>query len=158
MYNIELYQSFFDNTGQYFIRQFVIPKDLCRDILFRLHNSKFMRHIGPEETATKLRQKFFFPEFTKTVLDNVSICSSCLQTKSMQQKSLRTPLLPIASLQCFAGDLLEVDVVGKLNPTGCYTDILSDMDVFTRFLFVVPMNTVAETVAKILYQVFMQHS
>ena len=135
LYNNVLYRKFFDNNGQNFLRQFVPPEHLRHEILFRIHNSKFMGHIGIVKTANQFRQRFHFPEFTETLLDYVSNCSSCLQVKSVQQKRLKTPILPITSEQCFPGDLMEVDVVGKLNPCGGYTHIISAMDIFSRFLF-----------------------
>ena len=89
LYNNVLYHKFFDNTGQNFIRPLVLPKHLRHEILFRIHNRKFMGHIGTAETAKQFRQRFYFPEFTETLLEYVSNCSSCLQIKSVQQNSLK---------------------------------------------------------------------
>ena len=148
LYNNVLYRKFFNNTGQNFIRQSVPPEHFCHKILLRINNSKFMGHFGIVETANQIRHSFYFPEFTETLLDYVSNSSSCLQVKSVQQKSLKTPLLTIAQEQCFPGDLMEVDVVGKLNPCGGYTNIISAMDIFSRYLFLIPMkNASAKNIA-----------
>ena len=148
LYNNVLYRKFFNNTEQNFIRQSVPSEHFCHEILLRIHNSKFMGHFGIVETANQIRHSFYFPEFTETLLDYVSNSSSCLQVKLVQQKSLKTPLLPIAQEQCFPGDLMEVDVVVKPNPCGGYAHIISAMDIFSRYLFLIPMkNASAENVA-----------
>ena len=148
LYNNVLYRKFFNNTEQNFIRQSVPSEHFCHEILLRIHNSKFMGHLEIVETANQIRPRFYFPEFKETLLDYVSNSSSCLQVKSIQQKSLKTTLLPIASKQGFPGDLMEVDVVGKHNPCGGYTHINSAMDIFNRYLFLISeKNASAENVA-----------
>ena len=68
-------------------------------------------------------------------------------------------MLSIASQQCYTGDLLEVDLLGKLKPSHGYTHILTAMDVLSRYLFAIPIrNASAETVASHLFHLFMQNS
>ena len=68
-------------------------------------------------------------------------------------------MLSLASQKCYPGDLLEVDLLGKLKPSHGYTHILTAMDVFSRYLFAIPIqNASAETVASHLFHLFMQHS
>ena len=73
-------------------------------------------------------------------------------------------MLSVASQQCYPGDFFAlaiflVDLVGKLKPSQGYTHILTAMDVFSRYLFAIPIrNASAETVAGHLFHLFMQHS
>ena len=49
------------------------------------------------------------------------------------------PLQPISSVQSHPGDLLQIDLVGKLQPSNGFIYILTEVDVFTRYLFAVPL-------------------
>ena len=82
------------------------------------------------------------------LLDYIKNCFSCLRTKVVKNSELRSQMLSVASQQCYHGDLLEVDLVGKLKPSHGYTHVLTAMDVFSRYLFAIPIrNASAETVA-----------
>ncbi len=55
--------------------------------------------------------------------------------------------------------MMQIDLVGKLNDSGGYKHILTGIDVFTRYLFAIPVKNVdAETIAKTLVGIFLRHS
>ena len=154
-----LYRKFYDHTGKVLNNQFVVPKQLRKELLYRIHNSRFSGHLGIKATASEFRKRFYFPNFTEMLLDYIKNCSSCLQTKAVKNSDLKSQMLSVASQQCYPGDLLEVDLVGKLKPSQGYTHILTAMDVFSRYLFAISIrNASAETVASQLFHLFMQHS
>ncbi len=53
-----LHRKFFDNTGKVLVYQIVVPKQLRKELLFRIHNSKFKGHFGCTKTATEFRKSF----------------------------------------------------------------------------------------------------
>ena len=61
--------------------------------------------------------------------------------------------------QLFPGDLLQVDIVGKLPDSGGFTHILTAKDVFSKYLFAIRLrNASAPNVAKQLFHLFMRTS
>ena len=72
---------------------------------------------------------------------------------------MKPPLQSLAVDQHFPGDLLQVDIVGKLPDSGGFTHILTAKDVFSKYTFERPIrNASAPNVAKQLFHVFMRHS
>ena len=154
-----LYRKFFDHTGRNFTRQFVVPSHLRKELIFRLHNSKFAGHLGIMKTVEKFRQLFHFPNFLEFLEDYIRNCPSCLQVKPPNNASLKPPLQSVATQQAFPGDLLQVDMVGQLTTSGGYKFILTAIDVFSKYMFAVPLRSAsAESVAKALFEIFMKHS
>jgi hypothetical protein len=154
-----MYRKFFDDTGRNYHLQLVVPKHLREELLYRLHNSKLMGHQGVTKTVQEFRKHYYFPSFTEHLIDYIKNCSSCLQVKPPSKSSLRAPLQPISSLQDKPGDLMQIDLVGRLNPSNGFTHIPTGMDVFTKYLFAIPLRTAdATSVENALFHVLMTHS
>ena len=119
-----LYRKFFDDTGRNFIRQYVVPQHLRNEVLYRVHNSKYAGHPGIAKTAELFRKHFYFPGFVEFLANYVKNCSSCLQIKPVKHQTLKTPLLSLATDKYYPGDMLQVDLVGKLPDSAGYTHIL----------------------------------
>ena len=85
-------------------------------------------------------------------------CLTCILQKAISNKSLRTFLQPLSSLQSFPGDLLQIDIVGPLSST-LYKYVLAGIDVFSKYLFAVPLTRIrARVIATELTKIFFQHS
>ncbi len=65
----------------------------------------------------------------------------------------------MASEQNFPSDLLQIDIVGRLHPSGSYKFILTTFDVFSRYLFAVALvKQDVQSVAHALMTIFLRHS
>ena len=153
-----LYRLFYDDCGNVQYRQFCVPKHLWREVVFRLHNSKTAGHFGIAKTIAEFRKRFYFPNFTEFLLSTVKNCLSCLQLKRAPSKFLKPPLQPLSSETSFPGEMLQIDLVGPLQSPH-YRYVLTAIDVFTKFLFAVPLtNARADTIARELVGIFFRHS
>ena len=66
--------------------------------------------------------------------------------------------MPITSLQNFPEELLQIDIVGALPVSGGFKYILTAIDVFSKYLFAVPLkHPDAESVTQKLVSIFHQH-
>ena len=154
-----LYRKFSDDTGKVVNRQYVVPAHLRAEILYRIYNSKTAGHLGITKTAHIFRQKFYFPNFVEFLTNFIKNCSSCLQVKPVKHATLKPPYLSLAVDQHFPGDLLQIDIVGKLPDSVGFTHILTAEDVFSKYLFAIPLrNASAPNVAKQLFHLFMRSS
>ena len=54
---------------------------------------------------------------------------------------------------------MQIDLVPELPPSGGYTNIVTAMDVFSRYLFAYPTsNQDANTIAKVLINIMTKHA
>ena len=152
-----LYRKFFDDTGKNVTRQYVVPKQLRKELMYRVHNSKFAGHLGIAKTASIFRRHFYFPNFVEALMNYVKNCSSCLQVKPIKHASQKPPLLSLATDKHLPGDMLQIDLVGRLPDSGGFNHILTTKDTFTKYLFATPLrNASAPNVAQQLFNMFMK--
>ena len=67
-------------------------------------------------------------------------CENCMKSKSVKETQLRPPLQKIYDPCDGPEDLLEIDIVGPLPTSNGFTHILTAVDVFSRYLFAVPLK------------------
>ena len=126
--------------------------------MYRLHNSRIGGHLGMTRTTEEFRKRFFLPGFTEFLTNTIKKCLTCLQLKRASAKYQIPPLQPIWSLQCFPGDMMQIDIVGPLK-SPVYKFVLTGIDVFSKYLFAAPLtNASADTVARELTKIFFMHS
>ena len=154
-----LKRDYYDHAGKITHHQICVPEHLIPELLNRIHNSKTQGHRGIRQTIEECRRSFYFPGYQEIITEYVSNCSSCLQVKRAPESTLRPPLQPITAKTSFPGDIMELDLVGKLKPSGNYLHILTALDVFSQFMFAIPLKRVtAESIAQALVNLFLQHS
>ena len=91
-------------------------------------------------------------------MQTIKNCLTCLQSKRFLQSQLTPPLQELSSLQSYPGDMLQIDLVGPFQ-SSAYTYVLSGIDVFTKYLFAVPLTSGhAKQVATALINIFYKHS
>ena len=153
-----LYRNFYDDTGKVLHKQFCVPKHLWKETIYRLHNSQTAGHLGIKATIQEFRKRFYYPGFTEHSISFIKNCLTCLQLNRVPKSHIIPKLQPVSSLQSYPGDMLQIDLVGPLKSSQ-YKYALSGIDVFTKYLFAVPLtNRYADTIARELVKVFFQHS
>ena len=157
--NNVLYRQFYAHNGSISHLQFCVPKQLRKELLYRIHNSRYRGHQGITNTIAEFRQNFYFPMFTEQLIDYVRNCISCQQLNMPKNASVTPPMESVIIQQSLPGDCMQIDLVGKMPSNQGYTHILSAIDVFTKYLFATPLKKAdAETVARSLINIFMKHS
>ena len=154
-----LNRKYFDDTGKTVTRQYVVAAHLRTEPLYRVRNSKTAGHIGITKTAQSFRQKFSFSNFGEFLTNYIKNCFPCLQVKPVKHATLKPPFLSLAVDQHFPGDWPQVDIVGKFSDSVGFTHILIAKDVFSKYLFTIPLrNASASNVAKQLLHLFRRTS
>ena len=153
-----LYRNFYEDTGKVLHKQFCVPKRLWKETIYRLHNSQTAGHLGIKATIQEFRKRFYYPGFTEHFISFIKNCLNCLQLNRVPKSQITPKLQPDSSLQSYPGDMLQIDLLGPLKSSH-YKYVLSGIDVFTKYLFAVPLtNGYADTVVRKLVKVFFQHS
>ena len=157
--NNVLYRQFFNHIGNIAHLQLCVPKHLWTELIYRLHNSKQKGHKGISNTLLELRKGFYFPRYQESIRDYIINCTTCHQAKNCKPTSQRPPLQPVSALQFYPEDMMKVDIVAKLPDCKGYKYILLAMDVFSKYLFAIPIkHSDASTAARLLTDLFLQHS
>ena len=83
----------------------------------------------------------------------------CIRESRIDRSLSRPPLQNsnehITALQ----DAMQIDLVPELPPSGGYENIMTAMDVFSRYLFACPTsNQDAETIAKVITNIMTKHA
>ena len=120
-----LYRKFYNHTGRCVLRQYVVPQHMQKEIFYCVHNSKYAGHCGINNIATLFGQHFYFSNFVEFLTDYIKNCSFCLQVKPVKHATLKPLLFSLATDQYFPGDLLQIDLVGKLPQSAGFSFILT---------------------------------
>ena len=153
-----LYRNYFGETGSVKYYQILIPKQLVNEVLRNLHG-EFGRHTGISKTINAYREKYYFSKMAQLIREWVMSCEQCIR-ESRIDRSLTSPPLQNPNEHITAPeDAMQIDLVPELPPSGGYTNIVTAMDVFSRYLFAYPTsNQDAKTIAKVLNNIMTKHA
>ena len=154
-----LCREYYDHTGKISHYQTVVPPHKRAEVLYRVHNSKLKTHNGISKTIIEYRKQFYFPGFTEQLVNYIKNCLTCNQIKPIP-KSLRTP--PLQEMMTEVGlpaEAMQIDIVGKLPDANGYKYILTAIDVFSRYLFAIPLREQSALhTARALVGIFLTHA
>ena len=89
----------------------------------------------------------------------VSNCQICIQTKRINHDLLRTVLLNCPERDLGPEDILQMDILPNLPPSGGYDHIITAMDVFSKYLFAFPVTRITATaVSRVIMDILCKHT
>ena len=154
-----MYRQFFDHTGLESHKQLVVPEDCISKIVRTLHNSPVQGHPGLKKMLYELRKRYYSPNLACKVQKVLDVCENCMKSKSVKEPQLCPPFQKIYDPCDGPEDMLEIDIVGPLPASNGFTHILTAVDVFSRYLFAVPLKKPdTHSVAKGLLSIFTKHA
>ena len=135
-----LYRKFFNDDGTVKHKQLCVPQKFGKELDYRIHNSKTAGHSGISRTAQEFRKRFYFPGFTKYLIEAIKNCLTCMQLKRANEQHQRSNLQPVSSEQSFPGDMIQIDLIGPLQ-SPIYKYALTGIDVFQNISLPYPLRT-----------------
>ena len=153
-----LFRRYYGETGSVKYYEILIPKQLVNEVLRSLHG-EFGKHPGTTKTIIVYRQKYYYPRMAQLVKEWVMSCEKCIrELKINPQLTLLLLKNPNEHINA-PEDAIQIDLVPELQPSGGYENIVTAMDVFSRFLFAYPTsNQDATTIAKVIINIMMKHA
>ena len=153
-----MFRKYFGETDSVKYYQIFIPKQLVNEVLRNLHG-EFGKHARISKTIIAYKEKYDFPKMAQLIKECVMSCEQCIRESridpSLNRPSLQNPNEHITAPE----DAMQFDLVPQLPPSGGYENIVTAMDVFSRFLFAYQTpNRDAETIAKVLFNVLTKHA
>ena len=153
-----LFWKYYGETGSVKYYQILIPRQLVNEVLRNLHG-EFGKHPGITKTIIAYREKYYYPNMAQLIREWVLSCEQCLRESRIIPRLTRPPLQNPNEYITAPEDAKQIDLVPGLPPSGGYENIVTAMDVFSRYLFAYPTwNQDAKTNAKVLINIMTKHA
>ena len=151
-------RQYYDETGNVKYNQILLPKHLVNELLESLHG-KANRHPGITKMLPKIRCKYYYPGIAKLVRKWVNGCETCIRDKRISNELLTPELLNLPEWTLGPDDAMQIDLLPNLPPSGGYKNIITAMDVFSRYLFAYPVaDASAANTAKVIIDIMTKHT
>ena len=153
-----LTRKYYTDTGTTSHYQLLLPTQLLEELLRALHGHN-SNHPGITKMIQEVRQKYYYPFIAKHIKKWVSNCQTFIQTKKINNDLLRTELPLCPEWDLGPEDILQMDILPNLPPSGGYDHIITAIDVFSRYLFAYPVARITATfVARVIMDILGKHT
>ena len=153
-----LTRQYFDETGNVKYHQILLPQHLLQELLQSLHGTAH-KQPGISKMLQKSRQRYYYPSMTKYNKKWVEGCEQCARDKRVRNVTITPELLNVPEWDLGPEDAMQIDLLPNLPPSGGCENVLTAIDVFSRYLFAYPLTDAsAVNVAKVLIDIMTKHS
>ena len=106
-----------------------------------------------------IRQKYYLPSIATYVRNWVRDCEICIQDKRISNTRITPELIHIPEWDLGPEDLMQIDLLPEMPPSGGYENIITAIDVFSRYAFAYPVsNPTAVNTAKVIIDIMTRHA
>ena len=152
-----LSRKYHGETGSVKYYQILIPKQLVNEVFRNLHG-EFVKHPGNTKTIIAYRENVITQKWLK-VRGWVMSSEQCLGESRINPRLIHPPLQNPKEYITATEAAMQIDLVPGLPPSGGYENILTAMDVFSRYLFVYPTsNQDSKAVTKVINNIMSKHA
>ena len=107
----------------------------------------------------EIRQKYYFPSIAICVRSWVRGCEISIQDKRINNTRITPELIHIPEWDIGPEDLMQIDLLPEFPPSGGYENIITAIDVFSRYAFAYPVsNPTAVNIAKVIIDIMTRHA
>ena len=153
-----LVQKYYNDIGQISHYQILLPKQLLEEFLQALHGYN-ANHPGITKMRQEARQKYYYPCLAKHIKNWVQNCQMCVENKRINNDLLKTELLKFPEWDVGPEYILQMDILPNLPPSGGFDNIITAIDVFSRYFFAYPTTRItAPTVARVIMDILYKHT
>ena len=122
-------------------------------------HGEFGRHPGISKTIIAYREKYYFPKMAQLIREWVMSCEQCIREPRIDRSLTHLPLQNPNEHITAPEDAMQIDLVTELPPSGGYTNIVTAMDMFSRYLFAyLTSNQDSKKIAKVLINIMTKHA
>ena len=153
-----LYRQYYNDIGEVSHLQVLLPGQILKVLLQSLHGTAG-KHPGISKMMQEIRQKYYFPSIATYVRNWVRDCEICIQDKRINNTRITPELIHIPEWDLGPEDLMQIDLLPELPPSGGYENIITAIDVFSRYAFAYPVsNPTAVNAAKVIIDIMTRHA
>ena len=153
-----LFRKYYGETGSVKYHQNLITMQLVNEIL-RSPHGEFGKRPGITKTIIANIEKYYYPNMAQLIKEWVMSCEQCLR-ESMNKLRLTRPALQNPNEYITAPEeAMQIGLVAGLPPSGGFENIVTAMDVFSRYLFAYSTsNQDAKLIAKVINSNMTKHA
>ena len=122
----------YGGTGSVKYNQILIPKQLVNEVLRSCHG-ELGKHPGITKTIIAYREKSYYRKMDRLIREWVMSCEKCIRELRINPQLTRPPLQHPNEHITAPEDTMQIDLVPGLPPSGGYENIVTAMDVFSRY-------------------------
>ena len=153
-----LTRQYFDETGNVKYHQILLPQHLLQELLQSLHGTAH-KHPGISKMLQEIRQRYYYPSMAKHVKKWVEGCEECARDKRVPNATITPELLNLPEWDLGPEEAMQIDLLPNLPPSGGYENVLTAIDVLSRYLFAYPLTDAsAINVAKAIIDIMTKHA
>ena len=153
-----LFRKYFGETGGVKYYQILIPTQLINEVLSSLQGEFGKQHAGISKTIIAHLEKCYFPKMAQLIREWVMSCEQCMRESWIDRSFTHLPLHNPNEHLTAPEDAMQIDLVPELPPSGGYENIVTAMDVLSRFFLNPTSNQDAKTIAKVLINIMTKHT
>ena len=148
-----LYRQYYNHIGEVSHLQVLLPEQLLKVLLQSL-NRTTGKHPGISKMMQEIRQKYYFPSIAPYVRSWVRDCEICIHDKRINNTRNTPELFHIPEWDLGREDLMQIDLLPELPPSGEYENIIT-----ARYAFAYPVsNPTAVNTAKVIIDIMTRHA
>ena len=107
----------------------------------------------------EIRQKYYFPSIATYVRNWVRDCEICIRDKRINNTRITPERIHIPEWDLGPEDLMQIDLLPELPPSGGDESIITAIDVFSRYAFAYPVSyPTAVVTAKVIIDIITRHA
>ena len=153
-----LYRQYYNDLGDVSHLQVLLPGQLLKMLLQSLHGTAG-KHPGISKKMQEIRQKFYISSIATYVWNWVRYCQIYIQDKCINTTRITPEFYHIPAWDLVKQDLLQIDLLPELPPSGGYEIILTAIDVFSRYAFAYTVSSAtAVNTANVIIDIMTRHA
>ena len=151
-------RKYYGECGQVTHHQMLIPEHLITELLKALHG-QMGKHPGITKMIQECRSKYYYLGLAKRIRQWVMRCEDCINYKRINNSQIRPKMINNTEHVLGPEDILEIDILPNLPNSAGYQNIVTMIDVFSRYLFAYPtQNVTAKTIGRCIVNVMTRHA
>ena len=153
-----LYRQYYNDIGEVSHLQVLLPRQLLKVLLQSVHGTAG-KYPGISKMMQEIRQMYYFPSIATYVRNWVRDCEICIQDKRINNTQITPELIHIPERDLGPEDLMQINLLPEIPPSGGYENIITAIDVISRYAFAYPVsNPTAVNTAKIVTGIVTRHT
>ena len=151
-------RKYYGECGQVTHHQLLIPEHLIAEFLKAIHG-QMGKHPGITKMIQECRSKYYYPGMAKRIKQLIMQCEDCIKYKRMNNSQIRPKMINNTEHVLGPEYILEIDIVPNLPNSAGYQNIVTMINVFSRYLFAYPtQNATAKTIGRCIVDVMIRHA
>ena len=151
-------RKIYGECGQVTHQQILIPEHLMTDLVKAIHG-QMGKHPGIKKMIQECKSKYYNPGLAERIKQWVLQCEDCIKYKRIHSSQIRPKKINNTEHVLGPEDILEIDIQPNLRNSAGYQNIVTMIDVFSRYLFAYPtQNAPARTIGRCIVDVMTRHA